>query len=173
MRKKLTNYAFIDSQNLNLAIKNMGWQLDFAKFRIYLRDKYQISKAFLFLGYYPNNEHLYNYLRQAGYIVILKPTLRTKSGIIKGNCDAELVLHCMIEYDNFDQAIIVSGDGDFYCLVYYLIKKKKLLKLLIPNVYKYSSLLRSFPSPKIAFMNNLRIKLVYKEKRGINLRTEP
>jgi hypothetical protein len=39
------NYAFIDSQNLNLGIRELGWILDFKKFRVYLRDKYNVSKA--------------------------------------------------------------------------------------------------------------------------------
>jgi len=50
-------------------------------------------------------------------------------GKVKGNVDAELVLHTMIEYLNYDRALLVTGDGDFFCLVDYLIKKNKLLKL--------------------------------------------
>ena len=57
--------------------------------------------------------------------------------------DAELVLHTMIEYPNYDKAIIVSGDGDFHCLVEYLDQKHKLLKVIAPNK-NYSSLLRKF-----------------------------
>ena len=81
---------------------------------------------------------------------------------MKGNVDAELVLHTMIEYDNYDKALIVTGDGDFYCLVDYLIKKNKLLKLMIPNQYSFSSLLRKL-RPYIVFMNNLRGMLEYKK----------
>jgi len=43
-------YAFIDSQNLSLSIQNCGWKLNFARFFIYLKDKYKVSKAFLFIG---------------------------------------------------------------------------------------------------------------------------
>lgn len=138
------NYAFIDSQNLNLAIRDLGWKLNFVKFRIYLWDKYRIKKAYLFIGYIHKNVHLYKQLRKAGYLLIFKPTYKNSQGIIKGNCDAELVLHCMIEFDNFDKAIVVSGDGDFYCLIEYLLKNSKLLKIGIPNKANYSSLLRKF-----------------------------
>lgn len=44
MKKELTNYAFIDGQNLNLGIKSLGWKLDFKKFRIYLEEKYAVKK---------------------------------------------------------------------------------------------------------------------------------
>ena len=80
-------------------------------------------KAFLFIGYKPGNEALYTQMQQMGYVVILKPTLELADGTVKGNVDAELVLHTMIEYKNFDKAIIVSGDGDFHCLVEYLVQK--------------------------------------------------
>jgi len=117
MPKAQNNYAFIDSQNLNLSIREQGWILDFRKFRTYLKDKYGIAKAFIFIGYVPQNQDLYTNLQKDGYILIFKPTLSLPSGGVKGNVDAELVLHAMIEYKNYDKALIITGDGDFYCLV--------------------------------------------------------
>lgn len=140
------NYAFIDSQNLNLGIKSLGWDLDFKKFRLYLKNKYHVEKAYLFIGHVSGNEKLYLNLQQYGYIVVFKPTLkfREKNKVkIKGNVDAELVLHAVIEKDNYSKAVIVSGDGDFYCLIEYLIGINKLEKVLVPN-YKYSRLLKRF-----------------------------
>jgi len=162
MLKEKNNSAFIDSQNLNLSIKEQGWQLDFKRFRVYLKDKYSVTKAFIFIGYVPTNESLYTSLQEYGYIIIFKPTLSLPDGRVKGNIDAELVLHAMIEYPNYDKAVIVTGDGDFYCLIEYLKKNNKLEKLIIPNKYKFSSLLRKF-AKNMAFMNDLRGKLEYKK----------
>ena len=159
--KKQENYAFIDSQNLNLSIRSQGWTLDFGKLRRYLWDKYSVTKAFLFIGYVYENQDLYTNLQKDGYILIFKPTLRLPDGKVKGNVDAELVLHTMIEYKNYDKALIVTGDGDFYCLVDYLKKNNKLLKLVIPNRNKFSSLFRKM-MPHIVFMNNLRGRLKHK-----------
>lgn len=163
IEEKGNNYAFIDSQNVNLAIRDQGWVLDFKRFRKYLEDKYGISKAFIFIGYINTNQNLYTSLQKDGYILVFKPTLNLPDGKAKGNVDAELVLHSMIEYPNYDKALIVSGDGDFYCLVDYLQSKNKLLKLMIPNRNRYSSLLRKF-SQDIVFMNDLRGKLEYKKQ---------
>lgn len=162
------NYAFIDSQNVNLAIVDQGWRLDWRKYRIYLEDKYRITKAFLFIGYIAKNQPLYSFLKHAGFDIVFKPTIEA-GGETKGNVDAELVLHTMIQFENYDKAIINTGDGDFYCLVDYLNKKHKLLKLLVPNAKKYSKLLKPFAPNKVDFMNNLRTKLEYfpnKIKRG-------
>jgi len=157
-------YAFIDSQNLNLSIRDAGWILDFGRFRRYLSDKYRIARAYLFIGYLPGNEGLYAELQQSGYILIFKPTLLLPDGKAKGNVDAELVLHAMIQYPDYDRAMIVSGDGDFHCLIEYLEKKGKLYKLLIPNPRKYSSLLRKFRR-YFVYIDNLKNKLGQRKNR--------
>jgi uncharacterized LabA/DUF88 family protein len=162
MISKNNNYAFIDSQNLNLGIKEQGWSLDFKRFRVYLSEKYGVTKAFLFIGYIPTNQSLYTALQSFGYILVFKPTLQGLAGKIKGNVDAELVLHAMKEIQNYDKALIVTGDGDFGCLIEHLKRVKKLLNLMLPDRNQYSSLLRKF-SPDIIFMNNLRGKLEYRK----------
>lgn len=176
-KKEPIIYAFIDSQNLNLSIQALGWKLDFKRFRVYLKDKYKVEKTFIFIGYVSGNESLYTFLQQTGYIVIFKPTLEYKKGkekIIKGNVDAELVLHTMIEYVNYDKAIIVASDGDYHCLVEYLIKQKKFLHLIIANPNNYSALLRKFRA-YFVYIHQLEKKLAYRHKkaRGSNLRTKP
>jgi uncharacterized LabA/DUF88 family protein len=135
-------YAFIDTQNLYLGIMSQGWELDFKKFRIYLKEKYFINRAFLFIGYLPDNEILYAMFKKFGYDLIFKPTVTSGKNNIKGNVDAELVLHTMLEYNNYDKAMIISGNGDFCCLIEYLKKKDKLLKLMVPNMNRFSSLLK-------------------------------
>lgn len=167
MMEKMKNqvvFAFIDSQNLNLGIRDQGWKLDFARFRVYLKDKYKVEKAFLFIGYIEKNEPLYKFLKKSGYILTFKPVLFSGKREIKGNVDAELVLHTMIEFSNYNKAVIVSGDGDFHCLVEYLEKKRKLARLLIPNQKKYSQLFLKFMA-YVDFMNNQRYKLGIRPKK--------
>ncbi len=85
MKREENNHAFIDSQNLNLNIRNQGWILDFAHFRVYLKEKYAISKAFLFIGYVEGNKKLYDFLARVGFICIFKPTLEYKDGSTYGS----------------------------------------------------------------------------------------
>lgn len=162
--KKENNYAFIDSQNLNLGIKDCGWNLDFKRFMIYLKEKYNVSRVYMFLGYLPSNQDLYSSLEKNGYILIFKPVLYTSNKKVKGNVDAELVLQAMIDYNNYDKAIIISSDGDFHCLVKYLYKQKKLKLVMSPYVKTCSILLKRSAKEKIIFMDNLKQKLEYKRK---------
>ena len=165
-------YAFIDSQNLNLGVKSLGWELDWRKFRQYLRNKYNVSKAFLFIGEKRGNEKLYVSLRKNGFIVILKPAIILSDGTVKGNVDAELVLHAMIEYPNYSKAIIVSNDGDFHCLAEYLLQNDKLLHLITPNK-RYSQVLKRF-SRFIVRVDQLKGSLEYvKKTTGIGGRSKP
>lgn len=180
------NYAFIDSQNLNLGTQKMGWKMDWRRFRQFLRDKYNVTHAYMFIGYMAENEQLYEHMHELGYLIVLKPTLdmkvmpevanesaensetakaesKEKDKIpVKGNIDADLVLHAMKELPNYSKAIIVSGDGDFYGLIEYLIEKHKLLHVMTPN-WQYSSLLKQF-EPYIIRLDQLKHELRYHDR---------
>lgn len=171
----MKTYAFIDSQNLNLGIKSAGWTLDFKKFRLYLKNKYGVDQAYLFIGQVAGQEALYEYLKRAGYQIVFKPTTEYKvkgQVTVKGNVDAELVLHAAaIEYANYDKAIIVSGDGDFACLVENLDHKNKLLHVMVPNG-NHSKLLNKF-TKSIVRVDRLRNKLEYKKMTKRSGRSKP
>lgn len=158
------NYAFIDAQNVHLGIKSLGWKLDWQKFRVYLKEKYKVETAYLFVGFLDSNQNLYSTLQKAGFILIFKPIVLNSEMEVKGNCDADLVLHTILEINNYDKAIIVTSDGDFYSLVRYLYENNKLLFVLSPYVKTCSKLLRKEAKEKIYSMDNLRKKLEYIHK---------
>src|SRR3989339_83995 len=162
MKTKENNFAFIDGQNLNLGIQNLGWKLNFYRFRKYLTEKYSVTTAYYFIGYMPGNQPLYSELQKAGYVLIFKPTIPDGDGNIKGNIDADLVLQAMIDFSNYDKAIIASSDGDFYSLVKHLYKNKKLRFVMSPYVKTCSSLLKIEAKERIVFMDNLKNKLEHK-----------
>ncbi|MFA7301064.1 MAG: NYN domain-containing protein [Candidatus Shapirobacteria bacterium] len=174
MKKEIT-YAFIDAQNLNLGTSKdvnrngkiiyKGWKLDFKKFFIYLKNKFQVEKAILFIGYIKENQKLYDSLSSFGYELVYKPSVKNHDGVVKGNVDAEIVLYSSsIYYNNYNKAVIVSGDGDFYCLHKFLVERKKLKTIIIPNKYSESSLLSQFQNYKI-FINREKEKLEFRQKK--------
>lgn len=191
-KKKKQVYAFIDSQNLNVSTQKFGWKMDWRKFRQFLKDKYGVTRAYLFIGYVPEMMEMYEFLHGLGYGVVLKPTFdmsrprvenkeqRTENKEqraesrgrktetaekkpVKGNVDADMVLWTMKEMKNYDQAVIVSGDGDFFTLVEYLIEQGKLAKLLTPNIH-YSGLFKPFEE-HIEQLGKYRHQLSYKPKK--------
>ena len=154
------NYAFIDSQNVNLGVRGDGWKIDWKKFRLYLKNEYDVTKAYLFLGFIPEYTSLYNSLQDAGFTLVFK-TVTYQAGKPKGNVDAELVLQAMIDYPKYDRALIGTSDGDFACLVRYLEEQKKLLRVLSPNRQGCSALLKRASKGLIAFMDDVRGKVEY------------
>lgn len=161
LKKPKHNYAFIDSQNLHMGVQSQGWKLDFKRFKSHLQSRYNVSKAFLFIGYLEEQTDMYQKLREMGYTLVFKPTVTSGEGEIKGNVDVELVLHVLTEWDNYRRAVIISGDGDFYSLIQHLRENKKLEALIIPNKHRYSQLYADLPESKIQFMNHLKHKLTY------------
>ena len=161
----MVNYAFIDGQNLHKGIKELGWDLDYRRFRRYLEEKFDVTQAFIVMGYLPTEAALYTALQSYGFILIFKPILQYKDGHVKGNCDADLVLNAMIRFTEYEKAVIVSGDGDFYCLIKYLQDQDKLRMVLVPNEHRYSILLRPFANGLLMGVNTLRQRLEYTKKR--------
>jgi uncharacterized LabA/DUF88 family protein len=159
------NSAFIDSQNLNLATQNLGWNLDWAKFRVFLHDNFGVETAYLFIGYMPEHQDIYSSLQKAGYIVIFKPVTVNRDGDVKGNVDADLVLQVMIDINKYDRAVIVTGDGDFASMVSHLLAKDKLENVIIPNQRQHSALLRQSAKDKVSYLNELRSQLQYHSHR--------
>jgi len=64
------------------------------------------------------------------YTLVYKTVLPLLDGKIKGNCDAEIVLHAMIIINNNHKAVVITGDGDIACLVDYL-RSVDIFKLVI------------------------------------------
>jgi len=179
--KKPQVHAFIDSQNLNVTVQKLGWKMDWHKLRVFLEEKFGVTKALMFIGYVPEFESMYVQLHDTGYAVVLKPTFdmtkprpeaaekgdKKEKGEdekpVKGNIDADLVLWAMKEIGNYDKAIIISGDGDFYSLVEYLEEQGKLLKLLTPSGH-YSNLYNRFDS-YVERLDQHRSELAYHDRK--------
>ncbi len=165
------NYAFIDGQNMYVNILNQGWKIDYIRFRRYLSDKYKVKKAYIFFGYIEQHRKMYEFIEKAGYCIIFREISKTATGI-KGNCDSDLIFRLGMEFWNFDKALIVSGDGDFFPILEVLYELKKLAVVMAPNKHMCSQ--RYFmlkENQELVFMNNFREKISLNKKDS--LRTEP
>ena len=156
---------YIDGNNLYRGGKDLGYKIDYNKFRGWLRQKYNPEDVFLFLGYLPANRKYYEYLSEIGFKLIFKQVLNVH-GIVKGNCDAELVLKVTSDYymdaDLF--FILITGDGDFACLVEFLVTKGKLHSIIAPDKNRCSFLIRN-KNCEILFLNDHYHKFsILKEK---------
>jgi uncharacterized LabA/DUF88 family protein len=112
---------------------------------------------------------MYSALQEVGFILFFKPLVRYDDGTVKGNVDAELVMQAMVDIENYDQAVVVSGDGDFSGLIRHLASRNKLRQVIVPNRDKHSSLFRrleEYDEKHFTYMNDLRGKLAYRDRKS-------
>ena len=156
MIPKQNNFAYIDGANLHRGIASFGWQLDYARFRVWLSDKYNASRAYIFIGFISKYKDLYTYLQEAGFTLVFKEVIYDGDGKPKGNCDADLVLQTARDtYENkFDKAIIVSSDGDYVGLVKFLKERGKIKIILSPHTKNLCSILLKRTNVPITYLND-------------------
>lgn len=152
--------AYIDASNLKFGIIQSNWELDYKSFRSWLRDKFRVETAILFMGHIPEYNFLYTYLQSIGFDIIFRPALRDKYGQTKGNVDGELILEITKNYyeREMESAILVSGDGDYYCVVNFLKSKNIPITIVSPNK-KYLSLLLKRTGVPIIILEDMKNKL--------------
>lgn len=156
------NQAFIDGQNLIYSFRNSKiGEIDLCKFRTYLKYKYKVDKAYYFVGYYDEqHDNLYKTIQEAGFIIVFRSHICGMKSIKKGNVDTDIVFEVMkkiAEKEDFDKAILVSGDGDYFKMVNYLIEKDKFLKLLAPCEHRMSSLYLNLSGGFCAFLDRKEV----------------
>jgi uncharacterized LabA/DUF88 family protein len=166
MRIKENNFAYIDGANLHKGSVDFGWKLDYARFRVWLSEKYGVNCAYIFIGLIPKYKDLYNYLQKSGFTLIFKEVVYNDIGRPKGNCDADLVLQAVSDmYENkFEKAVLVSSDGDYAGLVNFLEERKKILFVLSPGSEKKCSILLKRTGVKISYLKEQRLNLELPKK---------
>jgi len=144
---------YIDGNNLYRSAKELGYELDYKKFRGWLRQKCNPDAVYLFIGLVPSRTAFYEHLQECGFILVFKQTVSV-GGTIKGNCDAELVLKTVSDFYTkaFTSCILITGDGDFGCLVEFLKNNGVIDRVISPDEKKCSILLKN-KNIEITFLN--------------------
>jgi len=145
---------YIDGNNLYRGSKSFGYIINYKKFRGWLRQKYNINRAYIFIGFIQNRINFYAHLQNWGFDLIFKETI-IADGLIKGNCDAELVLSVISDFytKKFDVCYLLTGDGDFGCVISFLIQNNINVCVIAPNSLKCSFLLRN-KNIEMVFLDN-------------------
>jgi len=133
----MTTYAFIDASNIIYGCTRAGWKMDFEKLAEYLRTRYKIQRLLYYAGVDSNNKKqlgFYEALQKLGYETRLVPVKRYSDGSRKGDVDARLAFETMQFYSEYNSAIFLTGDGDYFWLLEYLLKNKKEIRLISHSI---------------------------------------
>lgn len=158
MKNKENNFAYIDGANLHKGAVTFSWLMDYRRFRVWLTEKYGVKNAYIFIGLIPKYKELYKYLQECRFTLIFKEVVYDGDGKPKGNCDADLVLQAARDtYENkFNEAIIVSSDGDYASLIKFLKDQGKLKVILSPHPKNLCSILLKRTGAPISYLSDQR-----------------
>ena len=174
MSQDKNNYAFIDGQNLHMATTKRDvdpWKIDLKRFFIYLQQKYNVSRAYYYLGYVNDeNQNLYEEIQEAGFILVFKKHNPAMAGLKKGNVDSDIIFSIMkrlYKKENIGNIVLISGDGDYKNLVDFLIEENKFGKILFPSRINRSSLYKSLSNKFFAYLDDKDIRNKIDKKKRV------
>lgn len=130
---KIATYAFLDATNIIYGASDSGWKMDFKKLSRYLKERYDAEKILYYAGVDAENKkqlRFYEKLQEFGYLLRLIPVKTFKDGRKKADVDSRMTFEMMLYFDKYDRALVMTGDGDYYWVLEYLLLKHKSVKLL-------------------------------------------
>ncbi|MFX0063497.1 MAG: NYN domain-containing protein [Candidatus Hermodarchaeota archaeon] len=108
---------FIDGGNMYHAAKKLGFKVDFLRLKNYfVSSEAELFQAFYYAAFDASQAfimRILDWLRHNGFIVVTKEVKKFPGSFMKGNLDVELVIDMLTTADNYDTAVLFSGDGDF------------------------------------------------------------
>ncbi len=148
------------------------WHINLKKFRIYLKDKYDVETAYYYLGYVQDTlkaQEIYEIIQRAGFVIVFRQHSESMVGRKKGNVDSDIIFSIMkkiCKKESFDKIVLVSGDGDYKQLVDFLIEEKRFKKILFPDKRRASSLYKKIGSEFFDYLENLKTYIEYRKEKG-------
>jgi len=176
MKSKKTNIAYIDGQNLYMGTTTSkpSWKVNLKRFRVYLQEKYQVNKAYYYLGFVQSGkevEKLYEDIQSAGFILVFRQHNSAMLGKKKGNVDSDIIFSIMkriYKKEDFNKIVLVSGDRDYKMIVDFLLEESRFEKILFPNKKFASSLYKEIGSEYFDYLESpaIKNKIEHKKEKG-------
>ncbi len=163
---KIKTYGFIDASNIIYGARAEGWFIDQKKLFNYLKNKFNVSKAFFYYGKDSKSkkkENFLNKLKHFGYALRVKEIKRYGKRT-KANCDVDLTMDMLLLMKEYKKAVVLTGDGDFAPLLVYLISKGKKI-IIISSPKRTAREIKKIAGNEHIDFGSLRYFLEYK-KRG-------
>ena len=125
-------YVFIDVANIFYSQRTLKWKISYKKLIDYFRKECDLGKCFVYAGIFKedhNQERFLRMLEKCGYILITKPVKKiiTRNGHLEWKADLDVELSFNMEdfSNEYDSAVLLSGDSDFAYILKRIKKKKK------------------------------------------------
>ena len=128
---------FIDEPNLARSlgeVRAQGKDLDYAKLRAYFGSDVPLSAAFYYTGYEDSQIGMRAFFRKLnglGYEVVQVRSKHFRDGSVKNaDPDIKIITDLFTKLAEYDEAVLLSGDGDFADTVQHLLRLGKRVKVV-------------------------------------------
>ena len=155
-------YSYLDNESVSLnelekylvgVVKNDADKLNEAELALIARHLQRVK--------------FYKRLDSFGYMLYLKPVklYEQEDGLTKrkANCDVDMTFHLMKEKDNFERAVILSGDGDFLPVLKHLKSQGKEMHILA-RANRTAREIKQFAGGKFKDFDYLKYRLKMEDK---------
>lgn len=190
IKKKKRVGVYIDGSNLYYGGLKAGWQLNYAKVKVFIERKYEIAVINYYnsIGYERGKDGKYikdqrgeyifnqatlrfeNYLRKLKIKVISKPLkfIKSNESIATNKLDGDIMIEALLDHRKWDELILMSGDSDFERLVKEIASLKKTVHIFsFGSRISHELKMLSVESNFVTFTKLDSLKLVLKHE--INL----
>jgi len=113
-------YVFVDVANVLFAQRKLGWRISYERLKSYFERECNLRKIIAYTGSFKaslKQRKFLDMLEIVGYEVRVKEVKQIKVAKNKykwkGNLDVELALEMVELKDDYDTAVLISGDSDF------------------------------------------------------------
>jgi len=117
-------YVFIDAANIFYSQRTLKWRISYERLKTYFEKECNLCKIFVYTAHDEsrlNQKKFLTMLEKNGFIVRTKPVkqIRLSAGVYqwKGDFDVELTMDMLDHLNQYDTAILLSGDSDFAPIV--------------------------------------------------------
>jgi uncharacterized LabA/DUF88 family protein len=119
-------YLYVDGDNLLGLQRERGWWIDHKKFTDYIKENYpELQEAYYYSTLDPTQEiapkkRFLRAMTALGYRVSTRPPkveFHNGAPYRRGCSDLLMCRDIILDLSNFDRCILVTGDGDFDCVV--------------------------------------------------------
>ena len=167
---KPITYAFVDAANVIYRGNGPNdWKIDLRKLLGYLKERFGASAVFYYGGIDRKNDAQCGINRKMakwGYLLRLNPVkyFQNEQGKLyrKADVDSRMTFEIMQKLPQYDRAIVLTGDGDFYWVLEYLLQQKDRV-WLVANPRKTAKELKKLFGANFANLDSLRSQLEYKK----------
>jgi uncharacterized LabA/DUF88 family protein len=125
--------VFIDAANVYHSANKLGFFISFESIFQWFQEHSKTCKLNFYTAFNPEDSNQIDFLNNLevlGYHVVKKPIKTFADKVQKGNMDIELAVDALLEKDQFEIFILLSGDGDFSYLIHTLQKAGKITALI-------------------------------------------